>query len=126
MQAQGNSRSFCFLDQYSTGQRQDPGKFLKKKKGISAKFRTILNLEVIKSDLENGLLYLKGSIPGSKNSIVFLRKSIKSFNRKTSTEKFKQETKETSKKETKSDIKKPENKKIEDKKSQTKEQTKKK
>ena len=113
----------------STGQRQDPGKVFKGKKmagHMGAKFRTMLNLEIIKSDLENGLLYLKGSIPGSKNSIVFLRKSIKSFNRKTSTEKFKQETKETSKKETKSDIKKPENKKVEDKKSQTKEQTKKK
>ena len=35
------------------------------------KQRTILNLEVIKSDLENNLLYLKGSIPGSKNSQFF-------------------------------------------------------
>ena len=113
----------------STGQRQDPGKVFKGKKmagHMGAKFRTMLNLEIIKSDLENGLLYLKGSIPGSKNSIIFLRKSIKSFNRKTSIEKFKQETKETSKKETKSDVKKPENKKVEDKKSQTKEQPKKK
>ena len=39
-------------------------------------------LEVIKSDLENSLIYIKGSIPGSKNSLVFLRKSIKTFNRK--------------------------------------------
>ena len=38
------------------------------------KLRTMLNLEIIKSDLENNLLYLKGSIPGSKNSKVFLRK----------------------------------------------------
>ena len=30
------------------------------------KFRTILNLEIIKSDIENSLLYLKGSIPGSR------------------------------------------------------------
>ena len=30
------------------------------------KFRTMLNLEIIKSDLENSLLYLKGSIPGAK------------------------------------------------------------
>ena len=36
------------------------------------KLRTILNLEA-KSDLENNLLYLKGSIPGSKNSTVILR-----------------------------------------------------
>ena len=51
---------------------------------MGAKFRTILNLEVIKSDIENSLIYIKGSIPGSKNSLVFLRKSTKSFNRKTS------------------------------------------
>ena len=37
------------------------------------KLRTMLNLEVVKSDLENNLLYLKGSIPGSKNSTVYLR-----------------------------------------------------
>ena len=49
---------------------------------MGAKYRTILNLEIIKSDLENNLLYLKGSIPGSKNSVVFLRKSVKTFNRK--------------------------------------------
>ena len=37
------------------------------------KIRTILNLEIIKSDLENNLLYLKGSIPGSKNAKVLLK-----------------------------------------------------
>ena len=52
------------------------------------KFRTILNLEIIKSDIENSLLYLKGSIPGSKNSKVFLRESIKKINRKTIKEKY--------------------------------------
>ena len=43
------------------------------------KKRTILNLEIVKSDLENSLIYLKGSIPGSKNSIVYLRESSKMF-----------------------------------------------
>ena len=78
----------------STGQNQDPGKVFKGKKmagHMGSKFRTILNLEVIKSDIENGLIYIKGSIPGSKNTIVHLRKSKKSFNRKTSVEKFAQE-----------------------------------
>ena len=60
---------------------------------MGSKFRTILNLEVIKSDIENGLIYIKGSIPGSKNTTVFLRKSKKTFNRKTSLEKFTQDTK---------------------------------
>ena len=51
------------------------------------KFRTMLNLEIVKSDLENNLLYLKGSIPGSKNSTVLLRESVKNVTRKTIKEK---------------------------------------
>ena len=52
----------------STGQRQDPGKVFKGKKitgHMGDKLRT-MNIEIIKTDLENELLYLKGSIPGSK------------------------------------------------------------
>ena len=74
----------------STGQRQDPGKVFKGKKmagHMGDKLRTMLNLEVIKSDLENNLIYLKGSIPGSKNSTVFLRESVKNVTRKTIKEK---------------------------------------
>jgi len=74
----------------STGQRQDPGKVFKGKKmagHMGDKLRTMLNLEVVKSDLENNLLYLKGSIPGSKNSTVFLRESVKNVTRKTIKEK---------------------------------------
>ena len=70
----------------STGQRQDPGKVFKGKKmagHMGDKPRTMLNLEIIKSDLENNLLYLKGSIPGSKNSTVLLRESVKNISRKT-------------------------------------------
>tara|TARA_Y100001970_G_scaffold294133_1_gene447366 strand:+ start:7365 stop:8147 length:783 start_codon:yes stop_codon:yes gene_type:complete len=115
----------------STGQRQDPGKVFKGKKmagHMGAKFRTILNLEVIKSDLENSLIYIKGSIPGSKNSLVFLRKSIKTFNRKTSKEKYAQEGKETVKKESKSkdQAKKPAEKKPDNKKDPAKAEQKKK
>jgi large subunit ribosomal protein L3 len=74
----------------STGQCQDPGKVFKGKKmagHMGDKLRTMLNLEVVKSDLENNLLYLKGSIPGSKNSTVFLRESVKNVTRKTIKEK---------------------------------------
>ena len=74
----------------STGQRQDPGKVFKGKKmagHMGDKLRTMLNLEVINTDLENNLLYLKGSIPGSKNSTVFLRESVKNVTRKTIKEK---------------------------------------
>ncbi len=75
----------------STGQRQDPGKVFKGKKmagHMGDKLRTILNLEIIKSDIDNNLLYLRGSIPGSKNSTVFIRESIKNVTRKTLNEKY--------------------------------------
>jgi large subunit ribosomal protein L3 len=81
----------------STGQRQDPGKVFKGKKmagHMGDKLRTMLNLEVIKSDLENNLLYLKGSIPGSKNSTVLLRESVKIVTRKTLVEKHEAKVKE--------------------------------
>ena len=74
----------------STGQRQDPGKVFKGKKmagHMGDKIRTMLNLEVIKSDLENNLIYLKGSIPGSKNTQVLLRESVKNVRKKTIKEK---------------------------------------
>ena len=52
------------------------------------KMRTMLNLEIIKSDLENNLIYLRGSIPGSKNTEVFLRESVKNITKKTINEKY--------------------------------------
>ena len=57
------------------------------------KLRTMLNIEVIKSDLENNLLYLKGSIPGSKNSTVFLRGQLKMLQEKLSKKNMKQKLK---------------------------------
>jgi len=77
----------------STGQRQDPGKVFKGKKmagHMGDKIRTIQNIEVIKSDKENNLLYLKGSIPGSKNTEVLIRKSVKDINRMSIYEKIEQ------------------------------------
>ena len=87
----------------STGQRQDPGKVFKGKKmagHMGDKLRTIQNLEIIKSDLENNLLYLKGSIPGSKNCEVLVQKAIKNINRLTIKEKieFKEKQKKISEK----------------------------
>jgi len=75
----------------STGQRQDPGKVFKGKKmagHMGAKFRTMQNLEIIKSDLENNLLYLKGSVTGCKNSMVLVKKTAKETRRKTLIEKI--------------------------------------
>ena len=76
----------------STGQNQDPGKVFKGKKmagHMGDKFRTIQNLEIIKSDLENNLIFVKGSVPGSKNSLVLIQKNSKKINRKTTLEKSK-------------------------------------
>jgi len=75
----------------STGQRQDPGKVFKGKKmagHMGDRLRTIQNIEIIKSDLENDLLYLKGSIPGSKNTEVLVKKSIKDIKKLTVVEKI--------------------------------------
>ncbi len=75
----------------STGQNQDPGKVFKGKKmagHMGDKYRTMQNLEVIKIDSENSLIYLKGSFPGSKNSTVFVKKAIKNISKLTISEKF--------------------------------------
>ena len=75
----------------STGQRQDPGKVFKNKKmagHMGNKLRTIQNIEIIKSDNENNLLYLKGSIPGSKNTEVLVKKSVKNIKKLTISEKI--------------------------------------
>ena len=80
----------------STGQRQDPGKVFKGKKmagHMGDKFRTTLNLEIIKSDPENNLLYLKGAVPGSRNTTVYLRDSIKNISKKTLIEKYDEKVK---------------------------------
>ena len=75
----------------STGQNQDPGKVFKNKKmagHMGDKIRTMQNIEIIKSDLENNLLYLKGSIPGSKNTQVVVKESIKNVRKLTMLEKI--------------------------------------
>jgi len=76
----------------STGQNQDPGKVFKGKKmagHMGDKYRTIQNLEIIKSDLENNLLFVKGSVPGSKNSLVLIKKNVKKITKSTTLEKIK-------------------------------------
>ncbi len=75
----------------STGQRQDPGKVFKGKKmagHMGDKLRTMQNIEIIKTDIDNNLLYLKGSIPGSKNSEVLVKKSVKNINKLNMAEKI--------------------------------------
>ena len=76
----------------STGQRQDPGKVFKGKKmagHMGDRLRTMQNIEIIRADVENELLYLKGSIPGAKNSEILVKKSVKNINKLTIDEKIK-------------------------------------
>ena len=57
----------------STGQNQDPGKVFKGKKmagHMGDKFRTIQNLEIIKSDLEINLIFIKGIIMTLSNYFI--------------------------------------------------------
>ena len=94
----------------STGQRQDPGKVFKGKKmagHMGDKIRTIQNLEIIKSDIENNLIFIKGSIPGSKNSLVLIEKTAKNINKTTTQEKIKKIQAQLSQKTTKKADSKP-------------------
>ncbi len=64
----------------STGQRQDPGKVFKNKKmagHMGDKQRTQQNLEIVRTDAVRGLLFVKGSVPGSKNSWLMVRDAVK-------------------------------------------------
>jgi large subunit ribosomal protein L3 len=64
----------------STGQRQDPGKVFKGKKmaGQMGDERvTTLNLEVVKTDVERGLVLVRGAVPGSKGGWVYVRDAVK-------------------------------------------------
>ena len=75
----------------STGQNQDPGKVFKGKKmagHMGNKIRTIQNIEIIKTDSENNLIFLKGSIPGSKNAEVLVKKAVKNIRKLTINEKI--------------------------------------
>ncbi len=64
----------------STGQCQDPGRVFKGKKmaghyGVARK--TVQNLEIVRTDVERGLLLVKGAIPGAEGSYVEVRDAVK-------------------------------------------------
>jgi large subunit ribosomal protein L3 len=64
----------------STGQRQDPGKVFKNKKmagHMGARNRTQQNLEIVRTDPVRGLLFIKGSVPGSKGGWVAVEDAVK-------------------------------------------------
>jgi len=64
----------------STGNRQDPGKTFKNKKmagHLGVERITTLNVEVARVDVEQGLIMVHGSVPGSKGDYVLVRDAVK-------------------------------------------------
>jgi len=64
----------------STGNRQDPGRVFKGKKmagHMGDRQRTQQNLEVVRTDADRGLLFIKGSVPGSKNGWLLVSDAVK-------------------------------------------------
>jgi len=64
----------------STGNRQDPGRVFKNKKmagHMGDRQRTQQNLEVVRTDVERGLIFLKGSVPGSKGTWLLIKDAVK-------------------------------------------------
>ena len=64
----------------STGNRQDPGRVFKNKKmagHMGDRQRTQQNLEIVRTDSERGLLFVKGSVPGAKNSWMLVADAVK-------------------------------------------------
>jgi len=64
----------------STGQNQDPGKVFKGKKmagHMGAKNRTQQNLEIVRTDAARGLIFVRGSVPGSKGGWLLVKDAMK-------------------------------------------------
>ena len=64
----------------STGGRQDPGKTWKNKKmpgHMGVDRVTTLNLRVVQTDVERGLLLVEGAVPGSKGGWIMVRDAVK-------------------------------------------------
>nr|WP_217908002.1 50S ribosomal protein L3 [Parasphingorhabdus flavimaris] len=64
----------------STGQNQDPGKVFKGKKmagHMGARNRTQQNLEIVRTDAARGLIFVRGSVPGSKGGWLLVKDAVK-------------------------------------------------
>ena len=64
----------------STGNRQDPGKVFKNKKmagHMGDRTRTQQNLEIVSTDVERGLIFVKGSVPGHKGAWLIVKDAVK-------------------------------------------------
>src|SRR5262247_1361852 len=64
----------------STGGRQDPGRTFKNKKmpgHLGVERVTTLNLKVVQTDVERGLILVEGAVPGAKGGWITLRDAVK-------------------------------------------------
>jgi large subunit ribosomal protein L3 len=64
----------------STGNRQDPGRVFKNKKmagHMGARNRTQQNLEIVRTDVARGLIFVRGSVPGHKGSWLLVKDAVK-------------------------------------------------
>jgi large subunit ribosomal protein L3 len=64
----------------STGGRQDPGKTFKNKKmpgHLGTDKVTTLNLRVVQTDVERGLIMIEGAVPGHKGGWITVRDAVK-------------------------------------------------
>ena len=64
----------------STGGRQDPGKTFKNKKmpgHMGVERVTTLNLKVVQTDVERGLILVEGAVPGAKGGWIMVRDAVK-------------------------------------------------
>jgi large subunit ribosomal protein L3 len=64
----------------STGGRQDPGKTFKNKKmpgQLGVERVTTLNLRVVQTDVERGLILVEGAVPGAKGGWIMVRDAVK-------------------------------------------------
>ena len=67
--------------QGSNGSSSDPSRVFKGKGmpgHMGAKKITVQNLEIVKVDVENNLILVKGAVPGPKKSLVTLKETVKS------------------------------------------------
>ena len=66
----------------SNGACSDPSKVFKGKKmpgHMGAKQITVQNLEIVKVDVENNLILVKGAVPGPKKSLVTIKETVKTI-----------------------------------------------
>ena len=80
MQDATHGNSLSHRSNGSIGQCQTPGRVIKGKKmsgHMGDRNRTIQSLELVRIDVERGLLLVKGSIPGSKGGSVVVKSAVK-------------------------------------------------